>query len=322
MGFVAGSVYRDGVAAEAVRLDQVRTWTFGDGDFVWIGLVEPSATELTLLARQFGLHPLAVKDALNAHQLPKLETYGDQLFIVARTARLSGEDIAYGETAIFVGRHFVITVRNGSEAGHVDLRTRLESSPERMRLGVDYVLHGVLDFIVNRYLPIIEGIEEEVLELEAQVLEAPLSTADVRRIFGYRGHLARFARLLEPMLEVTGRLQHLELPCVDPEMRPYFRDVDDHVRRVAALVDGLRDVLRSVFEMGLLLEQQRQSVVTRKLAAWAAILAIPTAVAGIYGMNFEYMPELKLHDGYFVVMGFIATACATLYARFKATGWL
>ncbi|MGI3900780.1 MAG: magnesium and cobalt transport protein CorA [Janthinobacterium lividum] len=322
MGFVAGRIYRDGVAAEPVRLDQSEDWKFGKGDFVWIGLLEPREQDVKLLAQRFGLHPLAVDDALSPHRLPKLETYGDQLFVVARTASLEGQEISYGETAIFVGRHFIITVRHGSERSHVELRRRLEAFPEGMRLGTAYVLHGILDFIVDGYGPVIDSIEEEVLLLEARVLDAPLAKDDIRGIFSYRRQLARFARLLQPMLEMSTRLQHLDLPCVDSALRLYFRDVEDHIKRVAGRVEGLRDVLRSVFEIGLLMEQQRQSVVTRKLAAWAAILAIPTAIAGIYGMNFEYMPELKLRYGYYIVLGVTATICSLLYLRFKRTNWL
>ena len=322
LGLVAGKIYRSGAAAEPVDLDGSGSWTFGEGDFVWIGLVEPRERELRLLAERFGLHPLAVDDALAEHRLPKLETYGDQLFIVARTATLDDREIVYGETAIFVGRHFVITVRHGSTRTHADLRHRLEAFPEGLRLGVDYVLHGILDFIVDGYGPVIEAIEEDVLSLEGRVLDAPLGKDDVRGIFSYRRQLARFARLLQPMLEMSARLQHLDLPCVEPAMRPYFRDVEDHIRRVAGRVEGLRDVLRAVFEIGLLLEQQRQSVVTRKLAAWAAILAIPTAIAGIYGMNFENMPELKLRYGYHAVLAVTLTVCGLLYARFKRIDWL
>ena len=322
MGFVAGKIYRDGTAAEPVDLGESRSWAFGQDDFVWIGLVEPREKELRLLAERFGLHPLAVDDALSEHRLPKLETYGDQLFIVARTATLDRQEIVYGETAIFVGRHFIITVRHGSARTHANLRHRLEAFPEGMRLGVDYVLHGILDFIVEGYGPVIEAIEEDVLSLEGRVLDAPLGKDDVRGIFSYRRQLARFARLLQPMLEMSARLQHLDLPCVEAAIRPYFRDVEDHIRRVAGRVEGLRDVLRAVFEIGLLLEQQRQSVVTRKLAAWAAILAIPTAIAGIYGMNFENMPELKLRYGYHAVLAVTLTICGLLYARFKRIGWL
>ncbi|MGI4764997.1 MAG: magnesium and cobalt transport protein CorA [Janthinobacterium lividum] len=319
---VAGKIYRDGSAAEPVDLEQSRSWTFEADDFIWIGLVEPREKDLRRLADRFGLHPLAVEDALSEHRLPKLETYGDQLFVVARTASLSGQEMSYGETSIFVGRQFIITVRHGSDRTHAGLRQRLEAFPEGMRSGVAYVLHGVLDFIVNGYGPVIEAIEEEVLSLEGRVLEAPLSKDDIRVIFAYRRQLARFGRLLQPTLEVSTRLQHLDVPCIGPALRPYFRDVEDHVRRIAAQVEGLRDVLRSVFEIGLLIEQQRQSVVTRKLAAWAAILAIPTAIAGIYGMNFEYMPELHLRYGYYIVLTVTLVVCSLLYLRFKRIDWL
>ena len=322
LGFVAGKIYRDGVAAEPVRLDQSRDWVFEKGDFVWIGLLDPRDQDLKLLAQRFGLHPLAVDDAISPHRLPKLETYGDQLFVVARTASLEAQEISYGETAIFVGRNFIITVRHGSDRSHVELRRRLEAFPEGMRLGTAFVLHGILDFIVDGYGPVIESIEEDILAMEARVLDVPLAKDDVRGIFSYRRQLARFARVLQPMLEMSTRLQHLDLPCVDSALRPYFRDVEDHLKRVAGRVEGLRDVLRSVFEIGLLMEQQRQSVVTRKLAAWAAILAIPTAIAGIYGMNFEYMPELKLRYGYYVVLGMTAMICSLLYLRFKRIDWL
>ena len=236
--------------------------------------------------------------------------------------RSKAQEISYGETAIFVGRNFIITVRHGSDRSHVELRRRLEAFPEGMRLGTAFVLHGILDFIVDGYGPVIESIEEDILAMEARVLDVPLAKDDVRGIFSYRRQLARFARLLQPMLEMSTRLQHLDLPCVDSALRPYFRDVEDHLKRVAGRVEGLRDVLRSVFEIGLLMEQQRQSVVTRKLAAWAAILAIPTAIAGIYGMNFEYMPELKLRYGYYVVLGMTAMICSLLYLRFKRIDWL
>ena len=295
---------------------------FDKGDFVWIGLLDPRHQDLTILAQRFGLHPLAVDAAISPHRLPKLETYGDQLFVVARTASLEGQEISYGETAIFVGRNFVITVRHGSDRSHVELRRRLEAFPEGMRLGTAFVLHGILDFIVDGYGPVIECIEEDILAMEARVLDVPLAKDDVRGIFSYRRQLARFGRLLQPMLEMSTRLRHLGLPCVDSALRPYFRDVEDHLKRVAGRVEGLRDVLRSVFEIGLLMEQQRQSVVTRKLAGWAAILAIPTAIAGIYGMNFEYMPELKLRYGYYVALGMTAMICSLLYLRFKRIDWL
>jgi magnesium transporter len=274
------------------------------------------------LQEQYDLHPLAVEDAVKADQLPKLDVYGDQLFVVARTAHLEDRNIAYGETALFVGHSHIISVRHGSARSHKALREHLEAAPTLLMHGVDYVLHAILDFIVDGYLPVIETIEDEVLAMEQATLDKFLGRDEVTRIFRLRRELIRFGRVLVPMGEVAGKLVRLDLPCIDPETRPYFSDVLDHVRRVQTMTDGLRDVLASVFEFSNLLEQQRTGAITRQLAAWAAILAVPTAIAGIYGMNFEHMPELKTEYGYFVVLGVIAIVCTALYVRFKKAGWL
>jgi magnesium transporter len=323
MPVVAAYLYRNGKRAEPVSLSAPAPVCTGEkSEFVWIGLVEPSVEELRLLQERFGLHPLAVEDALVAHQLPKVEVYGDQLFVVARTAHLQDDRIDYGETSIFVGQSHVISVRHGSARAHTALRAQLEAAPMLLRHGVDYVLHSILDFIVDGYLPIVEAIEEDVLQMEQKTLEACLRRDEINRLFRLRRELIRFGRTMVPMGEVAGKLVNLDLPCVDPDVRPYFRDVLDHVRRVEAMVAGLRDVLTSVFEVSTLLEQQRQGDITRQLAAWAAILAVPTAIAGIYGMNFKNMPELNTEYGYYVVVAVIALACITLYWRFKRTGWL
>jgi magnesium transporter len=184
------------------------------------------------------------------------------------------------------------------------------------------VLHAILDYIVDGYLPIVDAIEESVLTMEQRSLDAFLGRDDITRIFTLRRQLTRFQRTLVPMGEVAAKLVRLELPCIDAESRPYFSDVFDHVRRVQAMVDGLLQVLTSVFEFSNLLEQQRTGAITRQLAAWAAILAVPTAIAGIYGMNFKHMPELETHYGYFVVLGVIVAVCMLLYFRFKRAGWL
>jgi magnesium transporter len=318
---VAAYVYKDGHRVREAFLTE-EGLALGPGEFVWIGLFEPDEAELRILERRFRLHPLAVEDALTAHQLPKVEIYGAELFVIAVTAEFETDGINYGETHIFLGRDYVITVRHGSERPHSALRAQLEASPILLRNGPDYVLHAVLDFIVDGYLPIVDSIEEQVLEMEQETLDAFLSRADIKRLFRLRREILRFRRILGPMEEVPSRLEHLELPCIDPETRPYYRDVADHARRVASRLDGLRDVLSSVFEVSNLLEQQRQGVITRKLAAWAAILAVPTAIAGIYGMNFEHMPELHLRYGYYFVLLGMATICLGLYLVFKRTGWL
>ncbi|MEN5052873.1 magnesium and cobalt transport protein CorA [Brevundimonas naejangsanensis] len=321
MSVVASYVYKDGKRVrEAPLTDQ--GLALAEGEYLWIGLHEPSDEEFDVLVRRFHLHPLAVEDALTAHQIPKLEVYGSELFIVARTAQAKGDRILYGETHVFVGPNYVITIRHGSARAHTQLRAQLEASPHQLKHGPDFILHGVLDFIVDGYIPIIDAIEDKVLEMEQVALDSFLARDDITRLFQLRRELVKFSRVLGPMEEVCVKLQSLDLPCIDREVRPYFRDVADHVRRVSSRAAGLRDILASVFEVSNLLEQQRQGVITRKLAAWAAILATPTAVAGIYGMNFEHMPELRWTYGYPAVLALIVAICIGLYITFKRSKWL
>lgn len=275
MSVIAAYVYGDGKRLRDIVLDKPETFVLAKGEFAWIGLHEPGEDELRVLQDQFGLHPLAIEDALKANQMPKVDVYGENLFVVARTAHIEGETIGYGETDIFVGRNYIVSVRHGSARAHLELRRQLEAAPARLRQGVDYVLHAVLDFIVDGYFPIVEAIEEEVLAMERHALDAFLSRDEVTRIFNVRRELMRFRRTLGPMEEVASRLEHHEFPCIDSDVRPYFRDVFDHVRRVASMVEALRDVLNSVFEASSLLEQQRQGAITRRLAAWAQSWQFP-----------------------------------------------
>lgn len=322
MTVIAAKLYHDGQPVRDVALDERIQCGDGRHDFVWIGLAEPDQAEMDRLAATWGLHPLAVEDAMKPGQLPKLDIYGDQLFIITRTARLEGEKIVYGQTAIFIGRGHIITVRLGSTRAHSELRRELEAAPGLMRQGTDYVLHGILDFVVDGYLPLVVSIEEEVLDMERRTIDNFLERDEINRIFAIRRELVRLQRVLAPMEEVARKLAHLDLPGIDPEARPYFNDVLDHVRRVRVNVDGLREVISSVFEVSSLLEQKRTGDITRQLAAWAAILAVPTAIAGIYGMNFEHMPELKSPYGYPAVLGVIGLVCLWLYWRFKRARWL
>ena len=322
MSLIAATAYKAGHPVRVLDLSSPDALIPREGEFVWIGLAEPDEDELRRLQSAFGLHPLAVEDALHARQTPKVEIYGDQLFVVAKTAHLEGDRIAYGETDFFVGRQHLITVRHGSARAHTELRAQLEATPGLLAHGVDYVLHAVLDFIVDGYMPIVDQIEEELQAIEQRALDAFLSRSEITRIFALRRSLMKFKKMLGPMAQMAGALEHHDLPCIDREVRMYFRDVHDHVQRTEILVDGLREVLTSVFEIASLLEQQRQGVITRQLAAWAAILAVPTAIAGIYGMNFEHMPELKWAYGYPAVVGGIVVVCGLLYRRFKKAGWL
>ena len=323
MPIMAARLYHDGKLVRDLGPDEAIPDDCDTGDFFWLGLYEPTPGELAGIAKRFGLHPLAVEDALKANQLPKVETYGDQLFLITRTANLDGDTIQPGETAFFVGPHFFVSVRHGSARTHTDVRTRLESLPAKLAHGPDYVLYAVLDFIVDGYFPVIDAIEERMLGVEDSVMDTPLDASEIRHLYKQRHEIIRFQRLVGMMKEVAGRLAtDDDLPNIDPAVRPFYRDVWDHVQRAEYRLTGLRDIAASVIETNGMLEQQRQGVITRQLAAWAAILAVPTAIAGIYGMNFRFMPELDWRWGYPVVWLVILTACVLLYRGFKRNGWL
>ncbi|UAJ11011.1 magnesium and cobalt transport protein CorA [Polymorphobacter megasporae] len=323
MAIVSAGLYQGGARGRSVMLDETIDYPDDRSSFVWIDVADPSPHEMQTLAARYGLHPLSVADALKAHQSPKLNVYGDQLFVIACAAGLNDRRVYYSETAVFVGHSHVITVRLGAlTEDQVGVRDHLEAAPSLLVHGVHYVVHAILDSIVDDYLPLVEMLEEEVIAMERRTLDSFLERRDVLRIFDMRHDLTRLSRVLRSMGEIASKLVSLDLPCLDPTVRPYFRDVLDHIGHILATVDGLREVLTSVFEISSLLEQQRTGDITRKLAAWAAILAVPTAVAGIYGMNFVYMPELKTHYGYFVVLAGMAVACGTLYLRFKRATWL
>jgi magnesium transporter len=326
LSVVAARIYRDGRLLSEVDIAQASPKLENKTDFIWIGLHEPDDATLALVQKQFGLHELAVEDALDPRHLPKMESYGDHLFVVARTVHLEGTDgasrIGYGNTAIFVGRQFIITVRHGSDRGHAPVRTQLEATPWLLKQGPDYALHAILDFIVDGYFEVIDVVEEQVLAMEDRALDSFLDRAQTARLFTVRRDLFRLTRILGPMEDLANRFINIDLPQVDANIDPYFRDLADHIRRVSYRVAGLRDTLTSVIETSGLLEQQRQGAITRQLAAWAAILAVPTAIAGIYGMNFDIMPELRWEYGYYAVVGVMVTICLSLYVRFKRAGWL
>jgi magnesium transporter len=326
MTIVAARIYREGRLLSDIDLNTALPALDRKTDFLWIGLHEPDNSQLKQIQEKLGLHELAVEDALDPRHLPKMEVYGDHLFIVARTVRLDGEGgsarVAYGNTAIFLGRNFIVTIRHGSDRGHRNLRAQLEASPWLLKHGPDYVLHAILDFIVDGHLDVIDQLEEQVLAIEDRTLDTFINREQTQALFTLRRDLFRFLRVLGPMEDLANRLVNIDLPQIDHEIDPYFRDLADHVRRAIYRVEGLRDTLTSVIETAGLLEQQRQGVITRQLAAWAAILAVPTAIAGIYGMNFEHMPELKWDYGYPLVLAVTAIICLTLYVRFKRAGWL
>ena len=249
-------------------------------EFDWIGLHDPTAEEMAEMQHRYGLHPLAVEDALALRQAPKVDIYGDQLFVIARTAaKGEGDKIDYGQTAIFLAKPFIITVRQGSTRAHVELRQHLEAAPEQLAEGADFVLHAVLDFIVDGYLPLIDWFDHLAEDMEQGAIGAVPDQARIRRIFRLRRTLRQFEDIAGRMEEVAAKLAEQNLPAIDPRARPYFRDVHDNARRAVTRGRWLNDTLGTMIEIAGLLEQSRQGAITRQLAAWAAILAVPTAVA-------------------------------------------
>jgi magnesium transporter len=321
MTVVAARRYRDGKLVDPTLPPNCAPPAHSEFD--WVGLVEPSEAEIGEVQRRYGLHPLAIEDALSKVNTPKAEAYSSQLFVVARTAaKGEGDKIAYGQTAMFLGKDFIVTVRQGSTRAHSDLRRELETRSDRLAEGPDFVLHAVLDFIVDGYGPLLDSIEHLVGEMEEGAIGSFPDQARIRRIFRLRRELRRFEASAGQMEEVAAKLAQVEEPAIDPRARPWFRDVYDHAHRAATRTRGLNETLGYILEVAGLLEQSRTGAITRQLAAWAAILAVPTAIAGIYGMNFHFMPELTWHYGYFAVLGVIVLICGLLYVRFKRIGWL
>jgi magnesium transporter len=325
---IAAAAYSNGRKVADIKIDESSQWATRPDHFVWIGIEAPDEDDLRLLQAQFGLHELAIEDALHAHQRPKLETYGETTFLALRTAFLVEGHIAFGETEIFVGRGYVISVRHGGSASYARVRQCAEATPKQLAHGEDYVLYAIVDFIVDNYLTVVERLAEEIEALEEHVLE-PLEESRIFRIYELRRELQKLRLAAAPAVEVCRRLEHVDLPGIDAVFQPYFRDVGDHVNRAIEQIDMLREMLGFAFEAGMLMESSRQSVeasrqsaISRQLAGWAAILAVPTAVAGFYGMNFDNMPELHWRYGYLTVILGVTVVCSLLFVRFRKAGWI
>ena len=318
--------YRDGArqheppleidaAAEAARSCE-------GGDFVWLGLHEPSEEELAEAGRAFALHELALEDARKAHQRPKLEDYDDSFFIVLRTARYvdEREEVEFGEVHLFIGSGYVITVRHGEASGLRPARRRLEERPELLRQGPASVGWAVLDQVVDDYIPVVDGIENDIEEVEEEVFAARGEVT--QRIYFLKREVIEFHRAVFPLLGPLEALERGAFPQVDETLRRYLRDVADHARRINENVSSQRELLTSILEANLALLSVRQNEVVRAISAWAAIIAVPTFIASVYGMNFEYMPELTWRVGYPLALMAMAVLVAVLYRFFKRIEWL
>jgi len=317
-------VYEDGYCCPGeYTIETAARASHDNGAFVWLGLYEPTPDEFESVRREFGLHELAVEDAIKAHQRPKLERYGDSLFLVLKTARYvdDQEVVEFGEILLFVGANFLVTVRHGEASGLQQVRQSLEARQDFLRLGPSAVLHAIVDRVVDDYVPVIQGVEGDIEEVEEQVFSLD-RTNPVERIYYLKREVLEFRRATAPLLNPLMQLSTQPLPNVCSEVRPYFRDVYDHLLRINEQIDAFRDLLTSVLEANLTQVSVRQNEDMRKISAWVAIVAIPTMIAGIYGMNFQYMPELSHPLGYPIVMGLIVSICVSLYVCFRRWHWL
>jgi magnesium transporter len=290
--------------------------------FVWIGIHEPTAEEFDSVRREFELHELAVEDAIKAHQRPKLEVYGDSLFFVLKTARYldAEEAVEFGEILVFIGDGFIITVRHGETALH-DVRLRTEQRPDLLRCGPGAVLYAIVDRIVDDYVPVIAGLDRDIREVEGDVFSHSRSNP-AERIYLLKREVLELHDAVAPLADPLDRLARGHHALVHEEVHPYFRDVHDHLLRVVDEVESFRDLLTSVLTANLTQVSVRQNEDVRRISAWAAVIAVPTMIAGIYGMNFENMPELGWDFGYPLVLGVIGVACISLFLYFRRIGWL
>lgn len=321
-GVVNSVAYANGCKLADVPIADIGGALTGPGRFIWIGLHEPEAALLRQVQGEFGLHDLAVEDALIAHQRPKLERYGDSIFVVLRTARCADGRVEFGETEIFVGPRYVISVRHGSSLSYAEVRGRCEASPALLAKGPAFVLYALMDFVVDQYFPIVDTLEDELEALEEAVFGRTFDRETTTRIYRLKHGLVDVKRAISPLVDVCNRLTRWDNDLIPDDVRAYFRDVYDHVIRINELVDTLRELLTTALEANLSLIAVAQNEDMKRLAGWAAIIAVPTMIAGIYGMNFRFMPELEWRWAYPTVMVVMLGLCGFLYYKFKQSSWL
>ena len=316
--------YSEGRRVDAFEICDVGRALEEPGRFAWIGLHAPSAELLRQVQREFGLHDLAVEDALHAHQRPKLETYGDSLFIVIRTARMNAERhcIEFGETHFFVGKNFIVSVRHGPSLSYAGVRARCETTPQLLRKGPGFALYALMDSIVDQYFPVVDALAQDLEALEDQIFGEKSTRETTAQIYQLKRQLLEVKRAVSPLIDICNRLMRFDLELIPEDTRPYFRDVYDHVIRINEMVDNARELLTTALEANFSLISIAQNEVSKRFAGWAAIIAVPTMVAGIYGMNFKSMPELEWQYGYPAVLGVTFGLALLLYLLFKRSGRL
>lgn len=313
---------RDGVRRD-ITLDAISdVLAVDDGSFVWVGLYEPSEEILDKLQEEFGLHDLAVEDAHNAHQRPKVEAYGNSLFIAIHTAQTVDSHIRFGETHLFVGPRYLVTVRHGASTSYAPARERMERERDLLIHGPGAALYAVLDMVVDNFTPIVDEFSQALNELEQHIFADDFRKETVQKLYDLKRELTRLRMAVAPMQDILGQLARARSGLIDDEIQLYFRDVLDHAVRINESTDTLREMLTAAVSVNLSLVTVRQGEIVKRLGAWAALLAAPTLIASWYGMNFKFMPELDGRWSYWLLMGVVATVCVVLYRMFRHARWL
>jgi len=314
--------YEDGRKLADIPIADISDYLVRPGCFVWVALRDAADAELAQMQEEFGLHELAVEDARHGHQRPKLEEYGGTLFLVMQLLEVEAGELHIGEVDVFVGLNFVLSVRNRSAQNFLGVRQRCEREPHLLRHGAGFVFYALLDAVVDRYFPLLDAIETELDEIEAQIFESGAARRNIERLYALKRRATVLRHAAAPLLEVASKLHGGRVPSVCLSTQEYFRDVHDHLARINASIDGIRDTIGTAIQVNLSMVTIEEGETTKRLAAWAAIFAVSTAMAGIWGMNFEFMPELRWRYGYLLALGLIGAAGGLLYWRFRRAGWL
>ncbi|MGZ5031620.1 MAG: magnesium/cobalt transporter CorA [Usitatibacter sp.] len=319
---VACVAYQDGKKLADIRKEEISEYVKRPECFVWVAIKDPEPAELEQMRLEFGLHRLAVEDARHGHQRPKIEEYGDSLFAVLQVPELGGEEVHVGEVDIFVGPNYILSVREGTGHGFVEVRERAEREPHLLSHGSGFVLYALMDNIVDRYFPLVDALEVELEEIEGRIFSGASARENIQALYHlkHKGMVMRHA--VEPLIEAVHKLYGGRVPNVCVGTQEYFRDVYDHLLRVSQQLDGMRDMVITAMSVNLSMITLREGEVTKRLAAYAALVAVPTMIAGIYGMNFEHMPELKWVFGYPLSIALMVGIDSYLWFKFRKTGWL
>ena len=314
--------YRAGKSLGDISIGAISDVLKEPDTLVWLGVHEPDTPLLRKVQEEFSLHDLAIEDAQHAHQRPKLEAYGDTLFIVVETAQTQNDKVSFGETHLFVGRNFIITIRHGSSVSYATVRQKCETIPHRLAIGPGFALYSIIDFVVDNYQPVAESLQARFEELELGMFEKSFDRETIADMYRLKGELIKLRNAVMPINDISSQLIRFHEDVVRKELRPYFRDIEDHVSRIIKMTDTIREMLTTAIQVNLALVTVGQNEVVKQLAGWGAILAIPTVVFSMYGMNFRFMPELGSHWGYPLVVGATASACALLFRRLRRADWL